>query len=131
VRRTGEVKVLRVIAAHDCGRIVNPLLMESQIVGGITQALGYAVTEERVVDGASGVVLNANLEDYKVPTLGDVPQIVNASISMPDEEANASGAKGIGEPPIIPTAAAIANAIFDATGVRVREMPFKRERLLR
>jgi xanthine dehydrogenase YagR molybdenum-binding subunit len=127
---TGEVQVLRVIAAHDCGRIVNPLLMESQVVGGITQALGYALSEERVVDGASGIVLNANLEEYKVPAATDVPEIINASINMPDEEANPSGAKGIGEPPIIPTAAAIANAIFDATGVRLRELPFKRERLI-
>jgi xanthine dehydrogenase YagR molybdenum-binding subunit len=127
---TGEVRVLRVIAAHDCGRVVNPLLVESQVIGGITQGLGYALTEERLVDAASGVVLNANLEEYKVQTCADLPEILNATASMPDWEANPTGAKGIGEPPLIPTAAAVANAIFDAVGVRIRELPCKREKLL-
>jgi len=128
---TGEVRVLRVAAAHDCGRVINPLLVESQIIGGITQGLGYALTEERIVDAATGVVLNANLEEYKVPTAADLPAFINATTSMPDWEANTIGAKGIGEPPIIPTAAAVANAIFDAVGMRVRDLPCKRERLLR
>ena len=79
---------------------------------------------------ALGEVLNANLEEYKVPTLADLPEIVNATESMPDDEANALGAKGIGEPPLIPTAAAIANAVFDAVGIRVRELPIRREKLL-
>jgi xanthine dehydrogenase YagR molybdenum-binding subunit len=127
---TGEVRVLRVVAAHDCGRVVNPLLVESQVIGGITQALGYALTEERIVDAASGVVLNANLEEYKVQTCADLAQIANATESMPDWEANETGAKGIGEPPLIPTAAAVANAIFDAVGVRIRDLPCKREKLL-
>ena len=127
---TGEVTVRRVVAAHDCGRIVNPVLVESQVLGGITQALGYALSEERVIDERFGEPLNANLEEYKVPTVADVPEIVNATQSMPDEEANALGAKGIGEPPIIPTAAAIANAIFDATGVRIRDLPITRDKLL-
>ena len=128
---TGEVTVLRIVAAHDCGRIVNPLLVDSQISGGVTQALGFALTEERIVDAASGVVLNANLEEYKLPTAGDVPQITHASLSLPDDEANAAGIKGVGEPPLIPTAAAIANAVFDATGIRVRELPISREKLIR
>lgn len=128
---TGEVRVVRVAAAHDCGRVINPLLVESQVIGGITQGLGYALTEERVVDAASGIVLNANLEEYKVQTAADLPQIINATASMPDWDANETGAKGIGEPPIIPTAAAVANAIFDAVGVRVRDLPLKRDRLLR
>jgi CO/xanthine dehydrogenase Mo-binding subunit len=127
---TGEVRVLRVIAAHDCGRIINPMLVESQVIGGITQGLGYALSEERIVDAARGLVLNANLEEYKVQTAADLPEILNATESMPDWEANESGAKGIGEPPLIPTAAAIANAIFDAVGVRVRDLPCKRETFL-
>src|SRR5581483_2292964 len=90
-RDTGEVSVKRVVAAHDCGRIVNPLLQSSQVIGGITQALGYALSEHRVVDPRLGEVLNANLEEYKVPTLADIPAIVNLSESMPDEEANATG----------------------------------------
>jgi xanthine dehydrogenase YagR molybdenum-binding subunit len=126
---TGEVRVLRVAAAHDCGRVINPALVESQVIGGITQALGYALSEERIVD-AHGLVLNANLEEYKIQTAADLPELVNATESMPDWEANPTGAKGIGEPPLIPTAAAVANAIFDAIGVRVRDLPCKRERLL-
>jgi xanthine dehydrogenase YagR molybdenum-binding subunit len=128
---TGEVRVLRVVAAHDCGRIVDRVLVESQVVGGITQALGYALTEERLVDARLGQVLNANLEEYKVPTVGDIPEIVDLSESLPDVEANASGVKGVGEPPIIPTAAAIASAVFAATGLRVRSLPLKRAKLLR
>jgi xanthine dehydrogenase YagR molybdenum-binding subunit len=128
---TGELRVLRVVAAHDCGRVVDAVLAESQILGGITQALGYALSEERRVDAALGEVLNANLEEYKVATLGDVPEILNLTESMPDEEANPSGVKGLGEPPLIPTAAAIANAVFRATGVRVRDLPLQREKLLR
>jgi CO/xanthine dehydrogenase Mo-binding subunit len=127
---TGEVTVLRVVAAHDCGRIINPLLVESQVIGGVTQGIGYALAEERVMDERLGESLNANLEEYKVATVRDIPEIVNATESMPDEEANLLGSKGIGEPPIIPTAAAIANAIFDATGVRIRDLPITRDKLL-
>jgi xanthine dehydrogenase YagR molybdenum-binding subunit len=127
---TGEVRVLRVAAAHDCGRIINATLVESQVIGGITQGLGYALSEERIVDAALGVVLNPNLEEYKVQSAADLPEILNATQSMPDWEANEIGAKGIGEPPLIPTAAALANAIFDAVGVRVRDLPCKRESFL-
>ncbi|HVL34752.1 MAG TPA: molybdopterin cofactor-binding domain-containing protein, partial [Burkholderiales bacterium] len=127
---TGEVRVLRVAAAHDCGRIVNAALVESQVLGGVTQGLGYALSEERVVDASLGLVLNANLEEYKVQTAADLAEILNVTPNLPDWEANATGAKGIGEPPLIPTAAAVANAIFDATGVRLRALPCKREALL-
>ena len=127
---TGEVTVKRVVAAHDCGRIINPLLQTSQVLGGVTQGLGYALIEQRVVDARLGEVLNASLEDYKVATVADIPEIINASESMPDEEANATGAKGCGEPPLIATAAAIANAIYDAVGVRIRELPITRDKLV-
>jgi CO/xanthine dehydrogenase Mo-binding subunit len=127
---TGDVQVLRVVAAHDCGRIINPTMVDSQVIGGVTQGLGFALTEERVVDAASGVVLNANLEDYKVPTVADVPPIVHAPVDLPDPAANPTGAKGIGEPPLVPTAPAIANAVFDAVGVRLRQVPLSRHRLL-
>lgn len=127
---TGEVRVLRVTASHDCGRIVNPLLVDSQVCGGVIQGIGFALMEERVVDGRTGVVLNANLEEYKVPTAADVPSIVHARLDVPDPEANPTGAKGIGEPPLVPTAPAIASAIFDAVGVRLREAPLSRRRLL-
>ncbi len=127
---TGEVTVLRLVACHDCGRIVNPTLVQSQVIGGITQGLGYALSEERVVDQASGVVLNANLEEYKVPTVADVPALEYVPLGLPDLEANSTGAKGIGEPPLVPTAPAIANAVYDAVGVRLRELPLTRARLL-
>jgi xanthine dehydrogenase YagR molybdenum-binding subunit len=127
---TGEVTVLRVVASHDCGRIINPRMVESQVIGAVTQGVGFALTEERVVDTHSGVVLNANLEEYKVPTVIDVPLIVHAAVDLPDPEANHTGAKGIGEPPLVPTAPAIANAVFDAIGVRIRHAPLSRHRLL-
>ena len=127
---TGDLTVLRVAASHDCGRIVNPTMVESQIIGSVTQGVGFATTEGRVIDQRLGIVLNPNLEDYKVPTLLDVPEVLNATVDLPDLIANPTGAKGVGEPPLIPTTPAIANAIFDATGVRLRDTPFSRERLL-
>jgi xanthine dehydrogenase YagR molybdenum-binding subunit len=127
---TGEVTVLRVVSSHDVGRIVNPTLADSQVVGGVTQGIGYALTEERIVDARLGLVLNANLEEYTVPTVADVPPIEHARVGLADVEANPTGAKGIGEPPLIPTAPAIANAVFDAVGVRIREAPVSRRRLL-
>jgi xanthine dehydrogenase YagR molybdenum-binding subunit len=105
-------------------------MVESQIVGGVTQGVGFALTEERVVDHRLGLVLNPNLEEYKVPTVADVPAIEPLPANIPDPEANPTGAKGIGEPPIVPTAPAIANAIFDAVGVRLRQGPITPRRLL-
>lgn len=127
---TGEVSILRVAASHDCGRIVNPKMVESQVIGGVTQGIGFALTEERVVDGKRGVVLNPNLEEYKIPTVKDIPPILHAPIDQADTKANNSGIKGIGEPPIIPTAPAIANAIYDAVGIRLRHTPITRRRLV-
>lgn len=127
---TGEVTVLRVVAAHDCGRIVNPKTVDSQIIGGVTQGIGFGLMEEQVVDSASGVVLNPNLEEYKVPTVADIPPITHNPVDLPDLAANNTGAKGVGEPPLIPTAPAIANAIYDAVGVRIRQTPLNRWRLL-
>lgn len=127
---TGEVTVVRLVAAHDCGRIINPTMVESQVAGGAIQGLGYALGEQRLVDDSLGIVLNPNLEAYKVPTVADVPSIENAAVDLPDPHANPTGAKGIGEPPIIPTAPAISNAIFDATGIRLRHLPLTRRRLL-
>lgn len=127
---TGEVTVLRVVTSHDCGRIVNPTLVESQLIGGITQGIGFALTEGRIIDRRYGVVLNPNLEEYKVPTVLDVPAIEHAVLDLPDLEANPTGAKGVGEPPLIPTTPAIANAIFDAAGVRLRHSMLSREHVL-
>ncbi|MFN8660276.1 MAG: xanthine dehydrogenase family protein molybdopterin-binding subunit [Thermomicrobiales bacterium] len=127
---TGEITVQRVVTAHDCGRIVNPTLVDSQIIGGIVQGVGFALTEERITDDARGYVLNPNLENYHVPTVKDIPAIEHRHIGVPDSKANSTGAKGIGEPPLIPTGPAIANALYDALGVRIHEAPLTRERVL-
>jgi xanthine dehydrogenase YagR molybdenum-binding subunit len=120
---TGEVTVRRLVTANDCGRIINPVLVDSQVFGGVVQGTGFALTEERVVDNGLGVVLNPNLEEYKLPTVQDAPKVGHARVDLPDWEANSTGAKGIGEPPLISTAPAITNAIFDAIGVRFRSLP--------
>jgi xanthine dehydrogenase YagR molybdenum-binding subunit len=121
---TGEVTVLRVVTAHDIGRIINPQITDSQVIGGVIQGVGFAVSEERIVDHALGRVMNPNLEEYKVPTVRDIPAVEHLHIDITDLNANSTGAKGVGEPPLVPTAPAIANAIFDATGVRLTENPF-------
>jgi CO/xanthine dehydrogenase Mo-binding subunit len=127
---TGEVRVERVYAIHDVGRIINPLGAASQIEGGIVQAIGHALSEQRLDDG-SGLVLTQSLDAYKLPTIADVPEIVSELVDVPDEHLTNLGSKGLGEPPIIPTAAAIANAIRDATGADVRSLPITRDELLR
>jgi xanthine dehydrogenase YagR molybdenum-binding subunit len=129
--RTGEIYVEHIVAVHDIGRIVNPLTARSQVEGGVLQALGFALSEERFVDRATGRVMNGNLENYKVPTVKDVPtKITVRFVDRPDRRANNLGVKGLGEPPIIPTAAAIANAVANATGARVRQTPLSRPRVL-
>jgi xanthine dehydrogenase YagR molybdenum-binding subunit len=115
---------------HDIGRIVNPMTAASQVEGGVIQALGFALSEERVVDRSLGRVMNADLEWYKVPTVFDVPEIVVRFTDRPDRRANNLGVKGLGEPPIIPTAAAVANAVANATGVRLRHAPMTPARVL-
>jgi len=128
--RLGAVIVRRVVVAPDCGRLVNPLLARSQVIGGVTQGLGYALTEHEVIDHELGVVLNANLEDYLVPTIADSCEIVHAEVDVLDHAANPIGSKGLGELPMIAVAPAIANAVYDAVGVRVRDLPITRQRLL-
>jgi xanthine dehydrogenase YagR molybdenum-binding subunit len=128
---TGEVRVERVAAIHDVGRIVNPLGASSQVEGGIIQAIGHTLSEERLVDPRTGTVLTQTLDAYRMPTIADVPEIVCEFVDRPDEHLTNLGSKGLGEPPIIPTAAAIANAIRDATGARVRSLPIGRAELLR
>ncbi len=128
---TGEVRVDRVLAVHDVGRVVNPLGARSQVEGGVIQGLGHTFSEERLVDPATGKVLTQTLDSYRMPTIADVPEIVVELIDAPDEHLTNLGSKGLGEPPIIPTAAAVANAIRDATGADVRALPIGREEMLR
>jgi CO/xanthine dehydrogenase Mo-binding subunit len=128
---TGEVWVERIAAVHDVGRVINPLGASSQIEGGIIQGIGHTLSEERLHDPATGRLLTTTLDAYKLPTIADVPEIVSELIDVPDAHLTNLGAKGLGEPPIIPTAAAIANAIRDATGADVRQLPISREEMLR
>src|SRR5436305_3532642 len=128
---TGEVRVERVAAIHDVGRVINPLGAKSQVEGGIIQGLGHTLSEERLLDPASGTVLTQTLDAYRMPTIADVPEIVTELVDKPDEHLTNLGSKGLGEPPIIPTAAAIANAIRDATGADIHSLPITREEMLR
>ena len=117
---TGEIRVERVAAIHDVGRVVNPLGASSQVEGGIIQGIGHTLSEDRLLDPATGITLNQTLDAYKLPTIADVPEIVTELLDIPDEHLTNLGSKGLGEPPIVPVAAAIANAIRDATGADVR-----------
>ncbi len=127
---TGEVRVLKIVAAHDCGRIVNPLTFSSQMEGGVIQGIGMALYERRVVDHRLGVSVNPNLGDYKVPTIRDIPEIELVLFNTPIEAANTLGALGAGEPPIIPTPGAIANAVAHALGRPVTGLPLTPDRVL-
>ncbi len=128
---TGEVVVERVAAIHDVGRIVNPLGASSQVEGGIIQGIGHTLSEDRLLDPETGRVLTSTLESYRMPTIADVPEIVCEFVDKPDEHLTNLGSKGLGEPPIVPVSAAIANAIRDATGAEIRELPISREEMLR
>jgi xanthine dehydrogenase YagR molybdenum-binding subunit len=128
---TGEVRVERIAAIHDVGRVINPLGARSQVEGGIIQGVGHTLSEERLVDPASGRVLTQTLDAYKLPTIADVPEVVVDLLDIPDEHLTNLGSKGLGEPPIVPTAAAIVNGIRDATGADVRALPVTRDEMLR
>jgi CO/xanthine dehydrogenase Mo-binding subunit len=127
---TGEIRVEHVWAVHDIGRVINPLTASSQVEGGILQGLGFALFEEIVVDPTTGLPTNATFDDYKVPTIADTPEITVEFIDVPDDSVPNVGAKGLGEPPIIPTAGAIANAVAHATGRRCPVLPLTRRRML-
>jgi xanthine dehydrogenase YagR molybdenum-binding subunit len=127
---TGKIRVLRYAAAHDSGRIINTQTAESQVIGGITQGLSAGLFEERVMDSTTGRPTNANLRDYKIATSLDIPEITTIFVDVVDDRLNNLGAKGLGEPPRIPSSAAIANAVYNAIGVHVREIPMTPKRVL-
>ena len=124
---TGKVEVLDYVAAHDVGRAINPLLLEGQVYGGVVMGLGYALTEEVTVK--NGKNMNANFRDYKLFTAKDAINIKAPVIETYDEY-GPFGAKGIGEPGCVPTAPAIANAVYDAVGVRIKDLPITPEKVL-
>ncbi len=128
---TGEVVVERVAAIHDVGRIVNPLGASSQVEGGVIQGIGHTFSEDRLLDPETGRVLTSTFDAYRMPTIADVPEIVCEFVDKPDAHLTNLGSKGLGEPPIVPVSAAIANAIRDATGAEIHELPISREEMLR
>jgi CO/xanthine dehydrogenase Mo-binding subunit len=125
---TGEVEVLRVVAAHDCGTPINPMLVEGQVEGGIAMGIGFALQEEILFD-AAGRQVNPSLTNYIVPTSLDMPEI-EVDIVKSYDPSGPFGAKGVGEPTLVPTAAAILNAICDAVGVRITSLPATSEKIL-
>jgi xanthine dehydrogenase YagR molybdenum-binding subunit len=122
---TGAVRVLHMVCVQNCGLALNRMAAESQILGGMVQALSYGLFEERVVDPDLGIQLNANFVDYKIAGCREIGRL-EAILDDGDER----GVIGIGEPPVIPGQSAIANAIYNACGVRLREMPFTADRVL-
>ena len=129
--RTGEVKLLRFLSANDSGRVMNRLTFDNQVFGGVAMGIGLAMTEARILDGKqTGKMVNRNWHDYKLPTALDFPlKIESLPIDREDSAANTTGAKGLGEPVTIPTAAVIANAVYHATGIRVTTTPIHPMRL--
>ncbi|MGE4659052.1 MAG: molybdopterin cofactor-binding domain-containing protein [Gammaproteobacteria bacterium] len=123
---TGEVDVLRIVAVHDCGTPINPMLVEGQIQGGISMGVGFALHEEILFK--DGKQVNPNLTNYIVPTSLDMPEL---EVEMVDnyDPTGPFGAKGAGEPTAVPTAAAIMNAIYDAVGVRITSLPATAEKV--
>jgi xanthine dehydrogenase YagR molybdenum-binding subunit len=126
---TGNIKVERVVAVHDCGRPVNPMAIQSQVNGGVIQGISYALYEDRLLDPQRGIMVNPNLEQYKIAGSLDTPMVESILI----EEywgRSSTDVAGIGEPVTVPTAAAIGNAFFNATGKRMRELPMTPARVL-
>jgi len=125
---TGKVDVLNFVAAHDVGRAINPLLAEGQIEGGAVQGIGWALMED--VKFENGEIANPNFHDYKMLTIKDIPKITPLMIETIDPN-GPFGAKGVGECAMVPTAPAIVNAIYDAVGVRIKDLPATSEKILR
>ena len=124
---TGEVEVLRIVASHDCGTAINPMLVEGQVEGGISMGVGFALQEEILFD-AAGRQINPNLTNYIMPTSLDMPE-VEVDIVENYDPTGPFGAKGVGEPTPVPTAAAILNAIHNAVGVRITSLPATAEKV--
>jgi len=125
---TGEVKILRMVAAHDVGKVLNPPALKGQIYGALAQGIGYALYEE--LQSQKGKILNPNFRDYKIPTVQEMNFPVDLEFIETNDSFGPFGAKGAAEPGLVPTAPAIANAIYDAVGVRIRDLPITPEKIL-
>ena len=126
---TGQVRVLRYVAAHDSGRILNPMLAVNQVEGGVSQMLGFTLSEQMLTDPTSGATLNANFLEHKSPTILEYPDIEVIFADVVDP-VGPYGAKALGEPPSIGIAPSVVNAIRDAVGVEVRDLPATPDRIL-
>jgi len=124
---TGKIDILQYIAAHDVGKAINPLLLEGQVYGGVLMGIGYALTEQVILE--KGEMMNPNFRDYKILTAKDAIAIEAPVLETADKD-GPYGAKGIGEPGCVPTAPAIANAVYDAIGVRIKDLPITPEKVL-
>jgi xanthine dehydrogenase YagR molybdenum-binding subunit len=122
---TGRIQPIKIVAVNDCGLVVNKLTAESQVNGGVIGGLSFALLEDRVLDPNVGVMLNTGLEPYKLAGSMEIPEIVPILMDMPER-----GVIGIGEPATIPTAGAIATAVYNAIGVPVRELPMTPDKVL-
>jgi len=125
---TGEVKILRMVAAHDVGRVLDPQGLKGQIYGALAQGVGYALYEK--LESQQGKILNPNFRDYKIPTVQEMNFPIDLEFIETDDSYGPFGAKGVAEPGLVPTAPAIANAIYDAVGVRIRDLPITPEKIL-
>lgn len=128
--RTGVVRIKEIVTTGDAGKIVSPKTAESQMIGGVVGGIGMALMEETVIDHRYGRYVNNNFADYHVPVHADVPAIEALFVNKPDPILNPMGAKGMGEIALIGFAAAVANAVYNATGVRVRELPITPDKLI-
>jgi len=125
---TGEVKVNKLIAAHDVGKAINVQLVESQVEGGCIMGLGYALMEELILE--KGIIANPNFKNYIIPTAHDIPSIISVNIVEDLEKSGPFGAKGVGEPALIPTTPAVINAISNALGIRFYDCPVTPEKII-
>ncbi|HQU01400.1 MAG TPA: molybdopterin-dependent oxidoreductase, partial [Acetobacteraceae bacterium] len=126
----GQVRVTRLVGAFAAGRVINPRMVESQYLGGMIWGVSFALHEEAIMDRRTGRPVNGNLADYHVPVNADIPSVEAILIDEQDSLINALGIKGVGEIGITGTAGAIVNAIWHATGIRVRSMPVTLDKLL-
>jgi xanthine dehydrogenase YagR molybdenum-binding subunit len=126
----GTVRVKRVVSAFDCGRLYNPTLAKSQWLGGIVMGIGQALLEEGMIDARDGRILNANLADYLMAVNADIPEIQVIDVGEPDYQASTLGGKTVGEVGIVGVAAAVSNAVYHATGKRIRELPITLDKLI-
>ena len=127
---TGSVKVLRYVSAHDIGKVLNPFALQQQIEGGTIMGIGAALTEEMLVDEATGLPINDNILDYKALSIKDVPKTIDVVFVEHAKEYGVYGAHGIGEPVMGPPGPTISNAVFNAIGVRVADLPITRDKIL-